>query len=244
MSNTEHSFSLHDMAKAGVHVGHHTSKWHPKMKPFIYGSRNKFHVINLENTSKLLQEALTKIEEIVSSGKDITFVATKKHVVPLVQESAAEAEMPYVVKRWVGGVFTNRKVISKRIKQLKQLEEKLAQGKLQSYTKKERKVFQDKVEKGNKLFAGLKNMKGLPGAIFVEDVNRDILAIKEARTVGIPVIGLVDTNTNPELVDYPIPANDDALSSVSYIYQQVVETIKESKKKQVQLDTEDDSQSK
>ena len=244
MSNTEHSFSLHDMAKAGVHVGHHTSKWHPKMKPFIYGSRNKFHVINLENTSVLLQEALTKIEDIVSSGKDVTFVATKKHVVPLVKESALEAEMPYVVKRWVGGVFTNRKVISKRVKQLKQLEDKLAQGKLQSYTKKERKVFQDKVEKGNKLFEGLKNMKGLPGAIFVEDVNRDILAIKEARTVGIPVIGLVDTNTNPELVDYPIPANDDALSSVSYIYQRVVEVIKESKKKRAQLDTEEDSQSK
>ena len=230
MKNEQNSrVSLQEMVKAGVHIGHHASKWHPKMAQYIHGSKNKLHIINLEQTQIKLDEALDFIEKTVASGKDITFVATKKQVVPIVREAAEASEMPYAVKRWVGGTFTNFKIISKRMKQLVQLEEKLAAGQLQTHTKKERKVFQDKVDKGNKLFAGLKGMRGLPGAVLVEDVSRDTLAIKEAHDMGIPVIGLTDTNTNPELVDYPIPANDDAVSSVKLIYAAITATIVEAK---------------
>ncbi len=232
MKNEQNSrVSLQEMVKAGVHIGHHTSKWHPKMAQYIHGSKNKLHIINLEQTQVKLDEALEFIDKIVASGKDITFVATKKQVVSIVKESAEESQMPYAVKRWVGGTFTNYKVIAKRMKQLVQLEDKLAAGQLQTHTKKERKVFQDKVDKGNKLFAGLKGMRGLPGAVIVEDVSRDALAIKEAHDMGIPVIGLTDTNTNPELVDYPIPANDDAVSSVKLIYGVITATIIEAKAK-------------
>lgn len=222
--------SLQEMVKAGVHLGHHTSKWHPKMEQYLYGSKNNLHIINLEVTQEKMDEAFELITKVVSSGKDVLFVATKKQVVPIVKEAAEATEMPYAVKRWVGGTFTNFKNVSKRIKQLVQLEEKLATGKLESYTKKERKVFGDKVEKGNKLFQGLKNLKTLPGAVFVEDITRDHLAIKEAHDMGIPVIALADSNVNPEMVDYPIPANDDAVSSVGLIYAAVAEVINEAKK--------------
>ncbi len=238
MANTRSTISLEDMVKAGVHLGHHTSKWHPKMKDFIYGSKNSIHIIDLSITKVQLESALDFIFETVSSGKDILFVATKKQAVPIVKTVAEETAMPYMVRRWVGGIFTNFKIINKRVKQLVGLEQKLALNELQSYTKKERKVFGDKVEKGNKLFAGVKDIKGLPGAIFVQDVMKDALAIKEAHDLRIPVIALTDTNVNPELVDYAIPANDDAVTSIEYIYTMVKETIIEAKAKRVSVKSE------
>lgn len=238
MANTRSTISLEDMVKAGVHLGHHTSKWHPKMKDFIYGSKNSIHIIDLSITKVQLESALDFIFETVSSGKDILFVATKKQAVPIVKIVAEETAMPYMVRRWVGGIFTNFKIINKRVKQLVGLEQKLALNELQSYTKKERKVFGDKVEKGNKLFAGVKDIKGLPGAIFVQDVMKDALAIKEAHDLAIPVIALTDTNVNPELVDYAIPANDDAVTSIEYIYTMVKETIIEAKAKRVSVKSE------
>lgn len=231
MANTRSTISLDDMVKAGVHLGHHTSKWHPKMKDYIYGSKNSIHIIDLNQTKEKLEIALDFISETVSSGKDILFVATKKQAIPIVRDIAEETGMPYMVRRWVGGIFTNFKAITKRVKQLVVLEEKLEANELQSYTKKERKVFGDKVEKGNKLFAGVKDVKGLPGAVFVQDVVKDALAIKEAHDLKIPVIALADTNANPELVDYAIPANDDAVSSIKYIYALVGKTIEEAKVK-------------
>lgn len=238
MANIRSTISLEDMVKAGVHLGHHTSKWHPKMKDFIYGSKNSIHIIDLSITKVQLESALDFIFETVSSGKDILFVATKKQAVPIVKTVAEETAMPYMVRRWVGGIFTNFKIINKRVKQLVGLEQKLALNELQSYTKKERKVFGDKVEKGNKLFAGVKDIKGLPGAIFVQDVMKDALAIKEAHDLRIPVIALTDTNVNPELVDYAIPANDDAVTSIEYIYTMVKETIIEAKAKRVSVKSE------
>jgi small subunit ribosomal protein S2 len=231
MANTRSTISLDEMVKAGVHLGHHTSKWHPKMKDYIYGSKNSIHIIDLNQTKEKLEIALDFISETVSSGKDILFVATKKQAIPIVRDIAEETGMPYMVRRWVGGIFTNFKAITKRVKQLVVLEEKLQANELQSYTKKERKVFGDKVEKGNKLFAGVKDVRGLPGAVFVQDVVKDSLAIKEAHDLKIPVIALSDTNANPELVDYAIPANDDAVSSIKYIYTLVGKTIEEAKAK-------------
>lgn len=239
MANTRSTISLDDMAKAGVHLGHHTSKWHPKIKDYIYGSKNSIHIIDLNKTKENLESALDFISETVASGKDILFVATKKQAIPIVKEIAIETAMPYMVRRWVGGIFTNFKIINKRVKQLVVLEEKLAANELKSYTKKERKVFGDKVEKGNKIFAGVKDLKTIPGAIFVQDVVKDALAIKEAHDLNIPVIALSDTNTNPELVDYPIPANDDAVSSIKYIYTIVANTIIEAKAKRVVVSAED-----
>ena len=235
MANTRSTISLDDMAKAGVHLGHHTSKWHPKMNDYIYGSKNSIHIIDLNQTKEKLEIALDFIAETVASGKDILFVTTKKQAIPVVKDMAEANEMPYMVRRWVGGVFTNFKTITKRVKQLVVLEEKLEANELKSYTKKERKVFRDKVEKGNKIFAGVKNLKSLPGAVFVQDVVKDSLAIKEAHDLNIPVIALTDTNANPELVDYAIPANDDAVTSIKYIYDIVGKTIAEAKSKRTAI---------
>jgi small subunit ribosomal protein S2 len=224
------------MAKAGVHLGHHTSKWNPKMREYIYGSKNSIHIIDLNITKEKLEIALDFIYETVSSGKDILFVSTKKQAIPVVKSTAEETGMPYMVRRWVGGIFTNFKTVGKRVKQLIVLEEKLQANELKAYTKKERKVFADKVEKGNKIFAGIKDLKSLPGAIFVEDVIKDSLAIKEAKDLNIPVIALSDTNANPELVNYAIPANDDAVSSIKYIYDLVAKVILEAKSKRIVAD--------
>jgi small subunit ribosomal protein S2 len=238
MANTRSTISLDldDMAKAGVHLGHHTSKWNPKMREYIYGSKNSIHIIDLNITKEKLEIALDFIYETVSSGKDILFVSTKKQAIPVVKSTAEETGMPYMVRRWVGGIFTNFKTVGKRVKQLIVLEEKLQANELKAYTKKERKVFADKVEKGNKIFAGIKDLKSLPGAIFVEDVIKDSLAIKEAKDLNIPVIALSDTNANPELVNYAIPANDDAVSSIKYIYDLVAKVILEAKSKRIVAD--------
>jgi len=244
MANTSPTISLDEMAKAGVHLGHHKSKWHPKMQNYIYGSKNSIHIIDLNTTKEKLELALDFISETVASGKDILFVSTKKQAIPVVKAVAEEVGMPYMVRRWVGGVFTNFKIVNKRVKQLVVLEEKLEANELKSYTKKERKVFADKVEKGNKVFAGIKDLKSLPGAVFVQDVIKDSLAIKEAQDLNIPVIALTDTNANPELVNYAIPANDDAISSIKYIYNLVGQTITEAKAKRVAPATENQANNK
>lgn len=233
MSNVQEFVpSLEKMIKAGVHVGHDTSKWHPKMKDYIFTTKQNTHLINLEITEQKLREALEFIYDSVANGKKMLFVSTKKQATATVKATAEKTEMPYMIRRWVGGVFTNYDVIQKRIRQITTLEEKLAKGAMVGFTKKERKVFSDKIEKGNKLFQGLKDMKGKPAAIFVQDVMRDELAIKEARAAGVKVIGIVDSNVNPELVDFPIPANDDALASIELIYEAVEATILAAKKAQ------------
>jgi len=244
MANTRATISLDDMVKAGVHLGHHTSKWHPKMQDYIYDSKNSIHIIDLNTTKEYLEKALDFISETVVSGKDILFVSTKKQAIPIVRTIAEETGMPYMVRRWVGGIFTNFKTVTKRVKQLVVLEEKLQANELKSYTKKERKVFADKVEKGNKIFAGVKDLKTLPGAVFVQDIMKDALAIKEARDLNIPVIALADTNSNPELVNYAIPANDDAVSSIKYIYNLVGQTIIEAKSKRVAVAKDDKANNK
>lgn len=206
-----------EMLKAGVHFGHKTTKWNPKMEPFIFGVRNNIHIIDLEKTIAALNGAIDFIGKISALGGTIVFVGTKKQVRNLVKEAAEKINMPYVVNRWIGGLFTNYGIIAKQIKLMEDLEKGYKSGEFDKYTKKEKLNIEKKIEKLNQKFGGLRNLKKMPDAIFITDINEDKIAVLEARAKNIPIIALADTNTDPTLVTYPIPANDDALSSVKLI---------------------------
>ena len=223
--------NVEEMGKAGLHFGHKTSKVHPKMFPFIFGVRNTVHIIDLEKTKQKLEEALKFIQELVLQNKTILFVGTKPQIKDLVKEIASELGYPYVNERWLGGTFTNFEVIKKRAEYLKDLEKKKAEGFFEKYTKKERAEIEKEIQKLEKKFGGIKNMEKLPDAIFICDMVKDKLAVKEAREKGIKIIAISDTNTDPTLADYPIPANDDAVSSVKYILEKVKEAILKVKQK-------------
>jgi len=223
---------IEEMAKAGLHFGHRTSKTHPKMKSFIYGMRNTIHVIDLEKTREKLIEALKFIEQLVKEKKTILFVGTKVPIRELVKKVAMETGFPYIVSRWIGGTFTNFQEIKKRVEYLKELEKKRKEGELEKYTKRERMEIEEEIEKLNEKFGGIKNLEKLPDAIFVCDMVKDKLAVNEAKRKGVKIIAISDTNADPTLADYPIPANDDAISSVKYILERVKETILREKEKE------------
>jgi small subunit ribosomal protein S2 len=225
MSSELHSITLEDLAKAGAHYGHKASKWNPKMKLHIYASKNKTHIINLEHTLAQLEDALKVVSEVVAKGDKVLFVATKKQTVDLVKKTAMATEMPYMIRRWIGGTFTNFEVIRKRVRDLVRLEENLLAGKMTGYTKKEQLLFADEVAKGNKLFGGIKDMKELPKVVIVQDIQKDKLAIAECRKHGIILIGLADTNVDPSLVDIAIPCNDDSVGAVELVYSAFEEAI-------------------
>jgi len=220
-----------EMAKAGLHFGHRVSKRHPKMQPFLYGVRNNVHIIDLEKTAEKLKEALQFIQELVREKKVILFVGTKIQVKDLVQETAMACLMPYITDRWLGGTFTNFKTFQKRIEHFKDLEKKKESGELEKYTKKEVAQIEKELQDLEKKFSGIKNLNQIPEAIFVLDMKKDALSIKEARKKGVKVIAISDTNVDPSLADYPIPANDDAISSVKYILDKVKEVILKEKSK-------------
>jgi small subunit ribosomal protein S2 len=222
---------VEEMAKAGLHFGHKTSKVHPKMFPFIFGVRNNVHIIDLEKTKEKLDEVLKFIQELVSQNKTILFVGTKPQIKDLVKEMATELGYPYVTERWLGGTFTNFEVIRKRVEKLKELEKKKAEGFFERYTKKERTKIEKMIQKLEKKFGGIKNMEVLPDAVFICDMVKDKLAVKEAREMGVKIIAISDTNSDPTLADYFIPANDDAISSVKYILEKVKEVILKTKQK-------------
>jgi len=229
----ENPFNLNveEMAKAGLHLGHKTSKVHPKMFPFIFGVRNTVHIIDLEKTKQKFEEALKFIQQLVAENKTILFVGTKPQVKDLVKEIAEKLGCPYVNERWLGGTFTNFEVIRKRAEYLKDLEKKKAEGFFEKYTKKERLEIEKKIQKLEKKFGGIKEMEKLPDAIFICDMVKDKLAVKEAREKGIKIIAISDTNSDPTLADYPIPANDDSISSVKYILEKVKEVILKTRQK-------------
>lgn len=214
--------NIEEMEKAGLHFGHRTSKTHPKMKPYIAGIRNTIHIIDLEKTKKKLAEALSFIEKLISEKKTLLIVGTKVQFKGLVKEVCQECGLPYVNERWLGGTFTNFPVIKKRVEYMKELEQKLADPKImENYKKKERKKMEEELEKLKLKFEGIRNLEELPAAIFVLDMNKDALAVKEASKKGVAVIGISDTNSDASLADYPIPANDDAISSVKYILDKI-----------------------
>lgn len=215
-----------DMLKAGVHFGHQKSKYHPKMKPYVYAINSNVHIIDLQQTFEKLAQAQKFIQEIIKRKGTILFVGTKRQIKKLVKETAEEVNMPYVVERWLGGSFTNFPVIHKLIKKLRDLEAEQESGELKKYTKKEQHEIKQEIERLNKLIRGIKMIDNLPEAIFVADIDHDNLAVKEAREKAVKIIAITDTNTNPTLVDYPIPANDDAISSVKLILEQIRNAIK------------------
>ena len=221
-----------EMLKAGLHFGHRSSKFHPKMKPYIFGVRKTIHIIDLEKTLEKFDIALEYIKSLIEQEKTLLFIGTKTPHKELVKAIAEECGFPYVNERWLGGSLTNFKVIKSRIKFLKDLEEKQQSDDWQKYTKKERLKIEELIQNLKRKFEGIRDLEKLPDAIFVCDMKKDGLAAKEARMEKIPVIGISDTNTDPSQADYSIPANDDAISSVRYILEKVKETILKAKSKQ------------
>jgi small subunit ribosomal protein S2 len=218
-----------EMAQAGVQFGHKVSRLHPKMKQYILGIKNNVHTFDLEKTAAELQKAIDFISKLVANGKSIIFVGTKPQLRGLVKAAAEECEIPYVTERWLGGTFTNFETIKKRVEYFKDLEKKKASGELEKYTKKERLNFDKELESLRIKFEGIKNLAKLPETVFIFDLDKNETCAREAKIKGIKIIAIVDTNINPNIVDYIIPANDDAISSVSYIINQVSQAIKNSK---------------
>lgn len=218
------------LLEAGAHFGHKTSRWHPKMAPYIHSKRGGIHIINLEKTVEGLEVALPKLTEIAKSGKKILFVGTKKQIKDVVKATAEAVEMPYVTERWVGGTLTNVETVNRQIKKLKDLERKMASGELENrYSKLEVQRFQEEIDLLNERYGGIKDMTEQPVAIFVVDANEEKNAIKEANILNIPVFAMVDTNVDPTAIDYVIPANDDSIKATTLILDYVAEAIKAGK---------------
>lgn len=221
------------LLEAGVHFGHKTSRWHPKMAPFIHSKRQDTHIIDLTKTVEKLDEALTFLTSVSGSGKSILFVGTKKQAKEVVKEAALSVDQPYVTERWVGGMLTNVSTINTQIKKLKDLEKKMASGELEKrYSKLEVQNFQEEIDSLNSKYGGIKDLHGKLGAVIVVDTLADLNAINEAKVLGVPIVGIVDTNADPSRVDYPIPANDDAIKSIAVLLGYFVEAIKQGKKKE------------
>lgn len=209
--------SVDELLKAGAHFGHVTRRWNPKMRKFIKEERNGIHILDLRKTQILVEYARDVIHNIAAEGKVILFVGTKTHARAVIQEQAERANMNYVVERWLGGMLTNFQTIRQSIRRLKNIDKMEEDGTFESITKKERLLLTREKDRLRKVFGGIETMTRIPGAIFVVDAKKEHLAVKEARVLGIPVIGIIDTNTDPDTVDYPIPANDDSLQTVQII---------------------------
>ena len=241
---------LNKLLEAGVHFGHRAKRWNPKMEKFIFGKRSGIYVIDLEKTLEKIKEAQEFLKSIVKDDKEILFVGTKKQAQGVIKEIAQACNMPYVIERWVGGLLTNFKVISQRIERYKFLLDQREKGNFDKFLKKEVIRFNKELEKMEKNFSGVKDMNGIPGAIFIIDPKKEMHAINEAKKLNVPVVALIDTDCNPEAIDYPIPGNDDALKSIktvlSFITAAVGEIVleKERKAAEVLKKEEDEKQAK
>lgn len=221
--------SVEEMTEAGLQFGHKKSKIHPKAKGFLLGVRNTIFIIDLEKTKEKFAAALDFARNLAAEGKTILLVGTKPQVKKMIKETAAACEMPYVSERWLGGTFTNFKIIKKRIDHYKDLEKKTLAGEFEKYTKKEQAMIQKEIKVLEKKLGGIKAMERIPEAIFAADMEGDQLAVKEAKRNGVKVIGISDVNINPNIADYPIIANDDSVSSVRFVLERIKEAILEGK---------------
>ncbi len=221
------SVTMRQMLEAGVHFGHQTRYWNPKMAPFIFGDRNKIHIINLEKSLPLYNDAMNYIAKLSAKKGNVMFVGTKRQAGELIAQEAERAGMPFVNHRWLGGMLTNFKTVKQSIKRLKDLETMDADGSLERLTKKEALMRRREMEKLERSLGGIKNMGGLPDAMFVIDVGHEKIAISEARKLGIPVIAVVDTNCSPDGVDYVIPGNDDSIGAITLYAQGVANAVLE-----------------
>jgi small subunit ribosomal protein S2 len=216
---------IKQLLEAGVHFGHQTKRWNPKMAPFIFGARSSIYIIDLEKTAERLQQARDFLKKKAREGEVILFVGTKKQAQDIITEAAKTCGMYYVSHRWLGGLLTNFSTIKKSIARLKDIEKMKEDGRAASFTKKEVSLFLKEKEKLEKNLGGIKDMERLPGALFVVDSRKEELAVREARKLGIPVVALIDTNSDPDMVDYPIPGNDDAIKSIRLITCLIAESI-------------------
>ena len=221
--------SMRDLLKAGVHFGHQTRYWNPKMGKYIFGARNKIHIINLEHTVPALNEALQIVEGLAQRNNKVLFVGTKRAAGKIMKEQAERSGMPFVAHRWLGGMLTNYKTIRQSIKRLRDLEAQQSDGTFEQLTKKEALMRSREMEKLERSIGGIKEMGGLPDALFVIDVDHERIAVQEANKLGIPVIGIVDTNSNPDGVDYVIPGNDDAIRAIQIYSTGIADAILEGK---------------
>ena len=217
--------TLKQLLEAGVHFGHQTRRWDPRMKPFIFTERNGIHIIDLQQTMKSIKVVYNFVKNLVESGKSILFVGTKKQAQAAIAEEARRCGMFYINQRWMGGTLTNFQTIKKSINRLKQYEEQKENGLLKLRARKEQAQIEKTIEKLNKSLGGIKDMKTLPGAVFIVDPRREEIAVKEARRLRIPVIALADTNCNPDLIDQIIPGNDDAIRAINLIAQVIADAV-------------------
>ena len=221
--------TIKNLLEAGIHFGHKTKRWTPKMENYIFGERNGIHIIDLQQTVSSFRNALEIIKKFSSQNKNILFVGTKRQASEIISSSAIKCEQYYINQRWLGGMLTNWDTIQNSIKRLKSLEA-ILEEKNSTYTKKETLQFEKSVEKLNKALGGIKDMNGRPDLLFIIDTNREVLAVKEAIKMSIPIIGVLDSNSDPDGIDYPIPGNDDAMRSIEYYCTIISDTIIESRK--------------
>jgi len=221
---------IKQLLEAGVHFGHHVSRWNPKMKKFIFGERSNIYIIDLEKTVGFLNMARDFVKDLASKGETVLFVGTKRQAQDLILAEAQRSGMYYIKDRWLGGTLTNFKTIRNSIKRLELIEAMQKDGTFEAITKKEKAILTKEMDKLKKNLQGIVNMKKMPGALFIVDAKKEDIAVKEARKLGIPIVAIIDTNADPDLIDYPIPANDDAMRSIKLLTGLITDSIVEGRK--------------
>lgn len=237
--STVSNISIKALLEAGAHFGHQTSRWNPKMKSYIFTQRNGIHIIDLEQTVVMLERAYRFMVDVVSRGKSVLFVGTKRQAQDAIEQEAKRCGMFYVNQRWLGGMFTNFSTIQGRIDHLVRLEDMKLKGELEALPKKEVRKIEKEITRMNRLMGGFKEMTSLPGAVFIDDTLKERIAVHEAKAMGIPILAITDTNSNPREVDYPIPANDDAIRAVKLICSIMADAVLEGKSLQKAPEGED-----
>ena len=231
--------SMKALLESGVHFGHRTNKWNPKMRPYIFTERNGIHIIDLQQTVKLLEEAAEKVRDVVAGGGTVLFVGTKRQAQETIQEEAERCGMPYVNLRWLGGTLTNWVTIQERLVELTRLEKMFETGEVQILTKKERLLLEREINRLDSRLSGLRKMKSLPNLLFVVDIERDDTAVREAVSKEIPVIAMVDTNCDPRFIDYVIPSNDDAIRAIKLLVARIADAAIEGKMMRKDIEEEE-----
>ncbi|HKJ91968.1 MAG TPA: 30S ribosomal protein S2 [Longimicrobiales bacterium] len=221
---------IKELLEAGVHFGHQSSRWNPKMRRYIFAERNGIHIIDLQKTARLLAAAKAAVRDITLEGERVLFVCTKRQLRPIVEQEAQRAGAFYVTERWLGGMLTNFQTIKQQIRRLKDLERGIEEGSFEFYTKKEQLLLERERQKLDKYLVGVKDMARLPGAVFVVDARKEQIAVREAHKLGLPVIAITDTNADPDMIDYPIPGNDDAIRSVSVITGGIADAVEQARR--------------
>jgi small subunit ribosomal protein S2 len=238
MATTNQAELVKSLVDAGVHFGHRVSRWNPKMEPYIHGKRNMIHIIDVRETAKGLLRAKRLLQNLVGAGKDVLFVGTKRQARHAVEEEAKRCGMHYVSERWLGGTLTNFRTIRQRLNRLEELEKLWATGSIETYSKKMKSTLQREMDKIKTNLEGIRKMERMPGVMFIIDTRREHIAVKEARKLGVPTVALIDTDSDPDLIDLPIPGNDDAMRAVEIILHELAESVIEGKTGRGKLEDE------